>query len=188
MHNDPRRDARTEMSIARMHGVQPSIPWGTPGMDLSRLNLTYATFQGSNLRGAHLAGTNLAGADLANIDLSGANLTETNLTAANLTGANLSGANLQSASLRDSWLRDTNFTNANLDDAVFGGSGVTPEQLRSARGLHPATWFMLDIPEETKAQLLPQDEDTRRLLYNLLDDWEGTLGEAIATAETLRAA
>ena len=183
MHNDPRRDARTEMSIARMRGTQPAIPWGTPGMDLSRLNLTYATFQGSDLRGANLTGTNLAGADLANIDLSGANLTETNLT-----GANLSGANLQSASLRDSWLRDTNFTNANLDDAVFGGSGVTPEQLRSARGLHPATWFMLDIPEETKAQLLPQDEDTRRLLYNLLDDWEGTLGEAIATAETLRAA
>lgn len=37
-------------------------------------------------------------------------------------------------------------------------------------------------------RILPKDPEEKALLLTLLDDWEGDLEEALAAAETLRAA
>lgn len=64
------------------------------GVDFSKANLRWTSFQAANLTGANLTGADLTGADLVE-----ANLTEAVLTGANLTGANLVEAKLMGADL-----------------------------------------------------------------------------------------
>ena len=111
-------------------------------------------------------------------DLSDWNLYKANLTQATLIRNNLQGANL---------------TRADLTEARLVGNAITDHQLLSTRGLNPPPHphYMPrgetphDIPTETWNRILPIN---RELLTELLRDWDGTLREAIATAELLRTA
>jgi hypothetical protein len=107
------------------------------GANLSKTDLSGATFRGVNLHDADLSGTNLSKTkllrapppeseeakkeaaerigppdellkmDLSKADLSGADLSGADLSGADLSGADLSGANLQDAKITDKQLADT---------------------------------------------------------------------------------
>ena len=118
-------------------------------------------FQGSDLESLHLMECDLSGANLA-----GANLRDTQLYKANLTGANLTGADL---------------TGAYLTRASFH-----TEQLLDTYGLNPTFDPQYSMTAGVWDDLLPKDPTTRELTIALLQDWDGTLREAITTAEELR--
>ena len=140
---------------------------------------------------------NLVDANLTSLDLTGADLTSANLTRANLTGswianaeltrANLTDANLTGAHLLLSRLRATNLTNANLHNTELHNATYDPAQLLTTRGLNPFNETHC-IPQETWDQILPTHPTTRELLEELLNDWDGTLQQAISTTELLHTA
>jgi hypothetical protein len=97
-----------------------------------RAQLAGAVLWGADLADAILVDANLTEANLNNANLANANLINANLTGANLVGTNLRGANLGSANLSSAvilsaMLDDTDFTNANLQDAIFTRSVTVPE-------------------------------------------------------------
>ena len=132
------------------------IWWLGDGAELDHMELEFAAlmdrglrsanFEESNLRGAwmsrswlnnaNLSAVNLADADLENADLTDANLTGANLTNAylrssRLTNANLTGANLTNADLLYAATDGTDLSGAVVIEALFGGWGLTQEQLYS---------------------------------------------------------
>lgn len=119
-------------------------------------------FSGHDLRGLDLGDFDFTGADLSGADLTGANLSFADLGSADLTGAQLARANLFN-------------------------SIVVPEQLLPARGLSPKS-LEQRLSRATWNKVLPDDPGTRKLCEELLEDWDGTLQEAITTAELLRRA
>jgi uncharacterized protein YjbI with pentapeptide repeats len=88
-------------------------------VDLSEANLTQANLQQAAIYGAKLLGTNLAGANLRN-----ANLIYANFKGASLQKANLTNANLQSAELLQVDLSDANLTGADLSLADLSGANL----------------------------------------------------------------
>ena len=120
----------------------------------------------------NLRGWNLSVRRLRDIDLTGADLTNANLHGAQFEKVNLTGATLENADLRK---------------ARFGDSrGLTPHQLLDTHGL--SQWLGTGPPPDIWNALLPKDPNARELTERLLQDWDGTLREAITTAEELRAA
>ena len=134
-------------------------------------------FHAWDLTDADLTHLHLPNVDFSDANLTGANLHGTALAHSNLTRANLTGAHLALTSL----IR-ANLTNANLRDSAY-----YPTQLLPTRGLDPDTGDH-GIPPHIWDELLPTDPTTRELLAELLRDWDGTLQEAIATAELLHTA
>ena len=116
---------------------------------------------------------NLTGADLYNLDLTDADLhlTNVNLTDADLHLTDLRGANLTGTNLTRAWLR-TSFHST--------------EQLLDTYGLNPTFDPQYSMTSGVWDDLLPKDPTTRELAIALLQDWDGTLREAITTAEELR--
>ena len=158
-----RAHVTTEIQRAHNHNETPDLQdWLLHNTDLHNTNL-----HGANLDGADLTGTNLTDANLQNANLTHTNLSHTALRATNLTGANLT---------------HTNLTGADLTDATYN-----PHQLLNTRGLNPTNKHH-GIPKETWDQILPTHPELRELTKQLLHDWDGTLQEAIDTAELLRAA
>ena len=104
-------------------------------------------------------GQDLTGADLACMDLTDVDFRGANLTGACLTRANIAGANLHGTDLTHASLAQTDLHDVDLADALLTSASLEEAQYR---------------PE----QFLP----------TILQDWDGTLGEAITTAETLHTA
>ncbi len=98
-------------------------------INLSKAEISKANLDGVDLTRANLSGANLTGSYLIKADLNIANLSGANLTEANFTGADLMGANLMGANLHKTYLRYANISGANLT-----GTGVTDEQLKTAKG------------------------------------------------------
>ena len=122
------------------------------------------------------------GANFKGVDLESADLVEAQLQEACLVGVSLLASNIEKADLRGADL-----SGADLADADLAGSLHDPAQWLVTRGLRPEVeWF--GVPVETWDRILPADPAARSLLDVLLQDWEGTLGEAIAAVETMRAA
>lgn len=106
-------------------------------------------------------GWDLGWADLSGLDLAWARMENTYLYGASLRGANLAGVDLRNAT-------------------------VQADQLLDARGL---CWsFPHRISDEMWDEIMPHGSDARGLFEELLGDWDGTLREAVATAETLHRA
>lgn len=120
------------------------------GVDLSQANLTGVDFDGASVKDADLEWADLAGDDLSQAGFDGTNFANANLDGANLTGLQLytddfEDANLVGAQLADVYflqpgcglspqcpyspsnLYGVNFTEADLDGAVFVASGGAAE-------------------------------------------------------------
>ena len=107
-----------------------------------KLDLTWAYFQGADLRGADLSraglreadlsGAHLAGADLSEADLRGADLHEACLFRANLSEADLSGAHLREADLHGAHLRGADLRGADLRGAHLREADLRRADLRGA--------------------------------------------------------
>ena len=175
--------------------------------DFSGANLRSCSFPGTVVSNSRFDGADLSGAYfpeviLRDVSFAGANLTDAHieldprsdkvnfenadLTSAILAGKyctlNFRGANLTGACMANLETIYSDFTGADLTDAILPKNIDGPKQLLNARGsrvfLYPATWD----------QLLPDDPHAQNLARELLEDWDGTIGEAIATAKTLRTA
>ena len=138
-----------------------------------------------NFRGQDLTGADLACMDLTDVDFRGANLAGACLTRANIAGANLHGTDLTHASLAQTDLHDVDLTDALLTSTSLEEAQYHPEQFLPTRGFNPHN------PRHSLCftgwdDLLPTDPTTRELAIALLQDWDGTLREAITTAEELR--
>lgn len=128
------------VNLSHAHLILTFFRWSNlSNSNLENANLENAILEdsllkGANLKKANLENTDLRGADFSFTDLEGANLTNTNLTGANLRSANLknadlSGANLQDANLEDAYLisaklhqailRNTDFTDVDLENAIY---------------------------------------------------------------------
>ena len=97
----------------------------------------------------------------------------------------LSGANLAGANLRDTQLYKANLTGTNLTGADLTGSYLTRASFHTY-GLNPTFDPQYSMTAGVWDDLLPTDPTTRELAIALLQDWDGTLREAITTAEELR--
>lgn len=160
MRRKVRDDVLREIGHASTGDRRPNFhAWDLTDADLTHLHLPNVDFSNANLTGANLHGTALA---------------HSNLTRANLTGAHLDLTSLIKA----------NLTNANLAHADLSWSYYDPTQLLDTRGLHPGRGIH-GIPRDTWDSLLPKDRDTRRIIQLLLDDWGGTLRDALATAHRI---
>lgn len=105
-------------------------------------------------------------------NLEGLKLADRRFNDADFTGADLTGANL---------------TGANLRGALLYRANCSPRQLWGTYGLNPSDpWSGLDDPAWD--EILPTDSATRALAKRLLEDWVGTLKEALDAAEELRRA
>lgn len=120
-----------------------------------------ASFAGKNLKGADLSWMGLALVDFTGADLSGADLRSSDFTGVTLAGADLTGAKLE-------------------------GARVDPEQLLDTRGLHPAAGHGLS--RNVWEQIGPESPEARRMLLSILEDWDGTLRQAVEAAEALASA
>ena len=106
--------------------------------DFSGANMPFTTLSGADLRGAKLWSTDLTGSDLSDADLRGAVLSEAILSC-RLHRANLGGADLTCARIGigmatkgsgrsrnrihiSVYLHSADLTNANLEDAIIGGT------------------------------------------------------------------
>jgi uncharacterized protein YjbI with pentapeptide repeats len=118
-----------------------------PHINLSRADLSYGNFSGTdlyraNLRRANLSGANLSNTHLREADLSGACLRQANLKNADLFCANLSGADLTNARLADADLTGANLANIKIGEglinaAVKRGEGVSLLEKAALRLLKP---------------------------------------------------
>ena len=125
--------------------------------------------------------------DFAGWDFTGADLTGADFREADLTGANLRNADLTDSNLGYADLTGANLTGANLDRALLFSATYDLAQLLDTRGINPYSPHHC-APTNRFDTILPTDPDTQELLRELLQDWEGTLGEAITAAEELRRA
>ena len=179
-HKDP-QPVLDELSQALDQGRPANLRgWNLSTMDLPNINLAGMDLRRTKFIGAELRGVILRGADLTGADLQGALLYGADLNSANLTGANLRGANL-----RASDLTQANLTGANLAGARLVGATLDPRQLLGSRGLSPNHGDHR-IPPAHWDRILPKDPVEKALLFALLDDWGGTLQEAIDAATALR--
>ena len=147
-------------------------------------------------------------ADLSGLDLSGLDLSRMEFPGASFAGTNLSGTDLSGADLNLANLKGANLAGTNFRGAYLLTARCPAEQLLDARGLGPVPAFP-DHPDPTSwmnnqsdldgpagqepwgikwDRLLPKDPEVRNLAVAVLEDWDGTLREAIATAELLHAA
>jgi len=95
--------------------------------DLSRADLTNASFSGAKLQNANLASARLTncemtGASLSGADLSGADLTNCNFADADLRNAKLVRARLVNADFSDADLREADLSGARLINTDFDGA------------------------------------------------------------------
>ncbi len=95
--------------------------------DLSRADLTNASFSGAKMENANLAGARLtncemSGASLSGADFTGADLTNCNFDDADLRNAKLSGARLVNADFSDADLREADLSGARLISTDFDGA------------------------------------------------------------------
>lgn len=135
-------------------------------------------------RAPDFAGWDFTGSDLANADFYKADLSHMNFTGADLTSADFREADLTGANLGYADLTGANLTGANLAHADLSWSYYDPTQLLDTRGLHPGRGIH-GIPRDTWDSLLPKDRDTHCIIQLLLDDWGGTLRDALATAHRI---
>ena len=92
------------------------------GTDLQSAKLSFADLAGADLSGANLSGAELDSADLSRANLRGADLTGNFLMGhINLAGADLTRAEMSYSTLASADLTGTNFTQAQLDHAIFLG-------------------------------------------------------------------
>ncbi|MBD2451181.1 pentapeptide repeat-containing protein [Nostoc sp. FACHB-152] len=89
--------------------------------NLSKLDLNYFLFMGSNLSGANLSGANIFHADFLRANLSGAKLDRVIASDASFTSANLTSAS---------------FIKATLTNTHFGGVDLTNVNFRNARNAY----------------------------------------------------
>ena len=138
-------------------------------------------------RGWNLAGLKLADRRFNHADFTSANLTSADFREADLTGANLRNADLTDSNLGYADLTGANLTGANLRGALLYRANCSPRQLWGTYGLNPSDpWSGLDDPAWD--EILPTDSATRELAKRLLEDWVGTLKEALDAADELRRA
>ena len=191
---------------------------GLKGANMSNIRIYNLGLPGADLEGADLRNGDYWYIDLTNANLTGAHLQCCELVDGNLTNANFTDANLQGADLRGTNLDGAVLTRANLRGTWLRHSNLAPEQMLASRGLQfslVASGIPLDhwnavLPDEPSARKLTitllddwawdgtlqellervqqLDSDGQKLLAALLQDWEGTLGEAITAAEELRRA
>ena len=122
-------------------------------------------------------GWNLAGLKLADRRFNHADFTSANLTNCDLHGCALANCDFTRADL----------TGANLRGALLYRANCSPSQLWGTYGLNPSDpWSGLDDPAWD--EILPTDPATRELAKRLLEDWVGTLKEALDAADELRRA
>ena len=147
-------------------------------------------------------------ADLSGLDLSGLDLSRMEFPGASFAGTNLSGTDLSGAVLNLANLKGANLAGTNFQGSFLATARCPAEQLLDARGLGPVPAFP-DHPDPTSwmnnqsdldgpagqepwgikwDRLLPKDPEVRNLAVAVLEDWDGTLREAIATAELLHTA
>lgn len=102
--------------------------------DLSRADLTNASFSGARMENA-----NLAGARLTNCEMSGARLSGADLSGADLTNCEFANADLRNAKLGNARLVNADFANADLREADFSGASLINTDFDGAR-LDGARW------------------------------------------------
>lgn len=132
-----------------------------PHINLSRADLSYGNFCGTdlyraNLQRANLSGANLSNSNLREADLSGACLRHANLKDADLYCANLSGADLTDARLGDADLTGANLANAKLgkdsmDATVQRGAGVSLLERAALRLFKPRIRGRFRFPAASSA-------------------------------------
>ena len=155
------------------------------GVDFTAADLFCSLFDRCDLRGARFV----------DADLSGADFSESDLTDVDFEGADMTGVDLEGATYRP--------------EQLLGARYLDPR--REAHGIPDETWDQI-LPREPGAEkllgqvivrddyygmplreviaatqrLLPADPETQELLFSLLEDWEGTVEDAAATAQLLR--
>lgn len=111
-------------------------------LNLSRANLSGASFHQSKLCKVNLQGANLFNADFGRANLNEAVLKNANLARAYLSHADLGNANLRGADLSYAYLSNANLRGANLCGADLTGAKISEEQLATARTnwatIHPS--------------------------------------------------
>ena len=150
------------------------------GADLTRANyrgcwVRYGTFADATLTGACFSQAEIRDSDLSGVDFSDADLRGVMFERCDFRGADLSSAQLVGA--RFDWcdLRGARFGNVSLADTkLYGSHQIDAESLLGTRGLRryrtdPTLW----------EELMPNDAPTRKLCEELLENWGGTLQEAI---------
>ena len=201
-----REDVLKEIAKANDWGRKPRFwNWDLDGADLSGLFLQDVNLSGTYLRGANLEGADLRDANLFGAALQNARLVNAELSCAELERASLAGADLTGADFTQAWLRFASFSAEQFLDA----RGINPHPTLGLHGAPRGFWAAL-LPDKltrrllyvqswnyswtlreaiaATEQLLPEDGPTRKLLFELLGDWEGTAEEAVATAKLLRSA
>ena len=132
-------------------------------LDLSRRQLNYAYFYGSQFRCVKLESAKLHGANLFGAELHGANLQWAELHSANLQWAELHSANLSEAELHGADLSETELYGANLRFAELHGANLTDAELHGANlleaELHGADlrWTELHDADLSKTKLYNAD-------------------------------
>lgn len=206
MARQTREDVIRNATIARAEGYLPSFRcWDLRGVDLSGLSLVRGNFDCADLSGANLTGADLHAADLHGTTLQDADLTNADLSDARLCFTRLEGANLTNTNLFLTWfvhshylpeqLLDTrglqvrhsahNISTSVWDSILPKGPGAQRLLEEMARRFEHST---LRERIEATTRILPADPAGRELLFELLDDWDGTVEEAATTAATLRTA
>jgi len=137
-----------DLTNARVHGA-----------DLSGASLNYAI-----LRKSDFTGTNFMGAELVSVDFQSSNLAETNFCEADLIKVNLHEAVLRKASFTATRFRETDFSESELDETIFGLTGLTDckgfdtvkvkgrcsidfQTLRASRNLPKSFLLKIGLPE-----------------------------------------
>ena len=129
----------------------------------------------ADLAGAHFTQAEIQDSDLSRVDFSDADLRGAMFERCDFRGADLSSAQLAGA--RFDWcdLRGARFGNVSLAGTkLYGSHQIDAESLLGTRGLRryrtdPTLW----------EELMPNDAPTRKLCEELLENWGGTLQEAI---------
>lgn len=158
-------------------------------------SLHSVSFRGANLQNVTAAKSRSNSVDYSEADLAGAHFTQAEIRDSDLSGVDFShvdlrgvmfercdfrGADLSSAQLvgaRFDWcdLRGARFGNVSLAGTkLYGSHQIDAESLLGTRGLRryrtdPTLW----------EELMPNDAPTRKLCEELLENWGGTLQEAI---------
>ena len=102
------------------------------GADLSYANFDSVDLSGVNLDNAKLMGVDLSGRDLREVRLAGANLAEADLSGTDLSEVNLGGARLERADLTDSRLTSAYLASARLQGAIVEGADFSEANLEDA--------------------------------------------------------
>ena len=120
-------------------------------INLSKIEMAYCNFEGSNLSNANLSKADLNRANLIRTDLSKANLVDANLIEARLNDANLVGADLSGADLVEAKLSGADLSEAKLSGADLSGADLVEAKLSGAdlsgADLEGSIWLKSDIPK-----------------------------------------